>query len=58
MVYLDLRPLCLIIAMRRVGWGVGRCLFPYSRRFKLTEPHRCHAVRGPGGGPALVPVQP
>ena len=43
MVYLDFRSLCLIIAMRRVG----RRLVPYRRRFTLTEPHRCHAARGP-----------
>ncbi len=32
---------------------VGRRLFPYSSRFKLTEPHRRHAAHGQGGGPAL-----
>jgi hypothetical protein len=50
MVYLDFCSLCLIIAMRHLGGGSGRRLVPYSRRFKLTEPQRRHAARGPGCG--------
>ncbi len=48
----DLRSMSLIGAMRRVGWGAGRRLVPYSRRFKFTEPHRRHAAwrRRWGGG--------
>jgi hypothetical protein len=45
MVYLDFRSLCLIIAVRRSGWGSGRRLVPYSFRFALTEPHRRHAAQ-------------
>jgi hypothetical protein len=49
MVYLDFRSLSLTGALQRVGRGSGRCLFPCSRRFTPTEPHRRHAARRPGG---------
>ena len=55
MVYLDFHSLSLIGALRRVGQGPGRRLFPYSLRFPLTMPHNCHAARGLGGRPALGP---
>ena len=54
---LDLRSLSLIDAIRCVGHGSGQHLVPYSLRFTLTEPHSCHAAVGPGGGPALGPIQ-
>jgi hypothetical protein len=57
MVYLDLRSLSLIDAIRRMGRGSGLHLVPYSLRFTLTEPHMRHAARGPEGGPALGPIQ-
>jgi hypothetical protein len=55
MAAVDIRSLSLIGAMRRVGWGSGRRMVPYSLRFKLTEPHRRHAAwrhscRGRGEG--------
>ncbi len=55
MIAVDLSSLSLKGAMRRVGQGSGRRLVPYSRRFKLTEPHRRHAAwrhshRGGGEG--------
>ncbi len=46
---IDLRSLSLIDAIQRMGRGSGRHLVPYSLRFTLTEPHRRHAARGPGG---------
>jgi hypothetical protein len=57
MAAVDLRSLSLIGAMRRVGWGSGCRMVPYSLRFKLIEPHRRHAAwrhsrRGRGGGGA------
>ncbi len=45
MAYLDLRSLCLIISMLRVGRGADRRLVGYSHRFTLNEPHRRHAAR-------------
>ena len=55
MVYLDFRSLSLTGALQRVGRGSGRRLFPCSRRFTPTEPHRRHAARGPGADRHLVP---
>jgi hypothetical protein len=53
----DLRSLSLIFECGAWAGGAGRHLVPYSSRFTLTEPHRRHAARGPGGGPALGPIQ-
>ncbi len=57
MVYLDFRSLSLTGALQRVDRGSGRRLFLCRLRFTPTEPHRRHAARGAGGGPAVVPVQ-
>jgi hypothetical protein len=56
MVYLDFRSLSLIGALRRVCRGSGRRLFPYSRRFTFTEPHR--RVGRPPLTPAKLSMPP
>jgi hypothetical protein len=52
MAAVDLRSLCLIVAMRRSGRGSGRHLVPHSRRFTLSATQGCLAALAPreGGG--------
>jgi hypothetical protein len=52
MAAVDLRSLCLIVAMRRSGRGSGRRLVQHSRRFTISVTRGCMAALVPreGGG--------